>query len=366
MDSLLRALFSLGLFFFLLLCGCQLDYYAHLAGGQARIIWHCRSLTKVRQDTTQLPGDHRAFAVIDAVRQFGQRQIGLQPSDNYTCFFDTGDGPVSWNISASPPHQFAAYRWSFPIVGSLPYKGFFNEERARQEGQALQAQGYDVLVRPVSAYSTLGYFTDPVLSTMLNYTDEGLADLVLHELTHATVFAPEHTDYNESLANFVGRQGSLDFLAHYHGPDSPLIEQARQKRRDAGRFGAFMTELVGQLDSLYNCPLDSSQIVAQRRHLFATAKERFKELRGKFERSSYDGFLQWEINNARLLSYRRYNRSTDVFAQVFEAHQGHWPPALAQFQSCARQASPWDCLKQTAATLRQQSEPAATRGVKHH
>ena len=364
MDSPLRARLLAGLILFTALCGCQLDYYVHLARGQARIIWQCRSLAKIRRDSTLTPSAHRAFDVIEAVRQFGQGHIGLQPSDNYTCFYDTGGRPISWNISASPPHRFEAYKWSFPLVGALPYKGFFDEAAAQQEGRSLRRQGYDVLVRPVSAYSTLGYFTDPILSTMLGYSDDALADLILHELTHATVFAPEHTDYNESLANFIGRRGSLQFLAHFHGPDTPLIEQARQRRRDAERFRSFMTSLVGQLDSLYSSSLDSSRIVVQRQAVFRRAQARFKSIRDQFERSSYDAFLQWDLNNARLLSYRRYNRSTALFDGVLKAHQGRWGPALALFKSCSTQNDPWACLTKAAVQpSHREPEPGPDLGV---
>ena len=329
---------------FLFLCGCQADYYWHLARGQSRILFNCVSiedlLARADLDSTR----RENLTLIKNVRQFGSEQIGLQESSSYTRFYDTGEKPISWNVSASPPERFAPHMWSFPIAGSVPYKGFFSLKRAQSERARLEARGFDVLLRPVSAYSTLGYLPDPVLSTMLDYPVDALADLILHELTHGTVYSKGHTDFNESLATFIGQRGSLQFLAHNYGFDSPLIEQTRQRRRDAARFRDFMTGVVASLDSLYNRQLPRDEVLVRRREVFARAKERYQTLRPQFERVQYDGFLSWEVNNARLLSYRRYHYNLEIFDALYSSRGNRLNRVLSVCHSCADSPDPWVCL----------------------
>ena len=194
----------------------------HLARGQLRVITNSTPIAEIAEHPRPAdPQRHTRLRFVAAVRDYGRERIGLDVRDQYTCFYDTGGRPLSWNVSASPPDRFEPYLWRFPIVGAVPYKGFFEIDRAQKERSILQSKGLDVSLSQVSAYSTLGFFADPVLSTMLKYSDDSLATLLLHELTHATAYAPGHTDFNESLATFVGRRGSLDFLSEHYGASSP-------------------------------------------------------------------------------------------------------------------------------------------------
>jgi predicted aminopeptidase len=262
-------------------------------------------------------------------------------------FFDTGGQPVSWNVSASPPERFDPHLWHFPIVGDLPYKGFFSRERAVRERDGLKAQGLDVAMGPVSAYSTLGFFADPVLSTMLDEEEDGLAELILHELTHATIFPPGQSEYSESAATFVGQAGALLFLADKYGLDSPQVQRARQRQKDTRRFSAFMKEVVDSLDSLYAQALPREEVLQRRQKVFARAKEHYQARRGEFLVDNYDAFLSWEINNARLLSYRRYHQNLELFARIFTAPQAHPAQAISRFRECGDTPDPWDCLRHT-------------------
>jgi predicted aminopeptidase len=284
------------------------------------------------------------LALVASIREFAA-EIGLEPGDSYTTFYDTGKDPISWNVSASPPDRFEAYLWEFPIIGSVPYKGFFEKVRAVDVRDELKAEGFDAIVRPVSAYSTLGFFSDPILSSMLDYTPDQLADLILHELTHAVAYAPEQTDFNESLATFVGRQGSLLFLIHHYGSDTPLLEQALQRRADAALFRKFMVATVASLDSLYSLALPIERVLLQRQAIFAHRKEEFTKVRDRFRLSNYDGFLKWELNNARLLSYRRYNRDLDLFAATFRLSGEDLAASIDLFIRCANEDEPWACLR---------------------
>ena len=340
----------------LLLCGLAarsaLDYYLHLATGQLRLILGCTPLDELLAAPDLDPERRAAFELVAAVRTYGKKRMGLAVTDQYTCFYDTGDRPLSWNVSASPPDRFEPYRWSFPIVGSVPYKGFFDRERAARERERLEAHGYDVWAGPVSAYSTLGYFADPLLSRMLDYPEDTLASLLLHELTHSTVYVPDHTQFNESLATFVGKTGALGFLSERYGASSQQVADARRRRADAEAFSGFMRALVTRLDSLYTSDLPRERILAERVSVFERAKDEFRSVRTQLLHSParYDGFLDWDPNNARLLSYRRYH-DLDDFDELYRACGHAMRRFLAICQSCAATPQPGDCLRDSTAAI---------------
>ena len=340
-STLGRTLIGFGLF---CVCGCNFDYYLHLARGQSRVIFGRTPLAEIAARPTIADKTRSQFELIQSILHYAD-SLGLKTGDNYTTFYDTGDNPVSWNVSASPPERFEPYLWEFPFVGAVPYKGFFQLDLAIEQRDALIAKGYDAIVRPVSAYSTLGFFSDPILSGMLNYQPDQLADLILHELTHATAYAAGETDFNETMATFVGRQGSLLFLSRHLGPDTPLLQLAQQRRADSALFGNFMVATVASLDSLYSLELPRAVVLRQRMAVFAQRKVDFALIRGQFSRSNYDAFLDWELNNARLLSYRRYHSNLDLFAAVYRHQDADLAGAIRVFAHCSDQENPWQCLR---------------------
>ncbi len=328
-----------------LLNGCGLDYYLHLARGQARIAWRSRPIHEVLSTPTTPPATAERLRLVGELRDFASEELGLQPGDSYTLFFDTGGEPVSWNVSASPPDRFAPHLWYFPVVGELPYKGFFSRERATHERDLLLAQGLDVVMSPVSAYSTLGYFSDPVLSTMLDEEEGELAELLLHELTHGTIFPAGQAEYSESAATFVGQAGALLYLERKYGPQSAQLRRAELRQADVHLFSTFVREVADSLEDLYDRQLPRDTVLKERELLFARAKDHYRARRGGFAVSNFDGFLRWEVNNARLLGYRRYHRDLDLFARVWATYQGTPIQAVVEFRDCGEAPDPWRCLR---------------------
>jgi len=330
--------------------GCDAAYYAHLARGQARVVLQSRPLDDVVADA-DLPADTRQrLDFVQAVRSFAHDRIGLAASDNYTRYYDTGGGPVSWNVSACPPDRFEAYLWWFPIVGNVPYKGYFSRERAIRERDRLRAEGLDARVRAVSAYSTLGYFSDPVLTPMLAYPEDSLADLLIHELTHATVYARGQTEFNESLATFVGQVGSLEMLSQRYGENGEPVARARERRADAAVFRDFMGDVVSTLDSLYALGLPRDEVLLRRGEVFAGCQDLYRRRRSQLQRPEYyDAFLEWEIDNARLMSYRRYNRDLGLFRELYESEGGSLRQLVRLAATCEPASDPWQCMREIAA-----------------
>ena len=327
------------------LLGCQAGYYWHLVRGQSRIVFGAQAIDQLLLDSNLAPQRRQKLETVLRLRRFAQNHLALGPSSNYTDFYDNGGRPVSWNVTACPPDTFAPYLWDFPVVGRLPYKGFFEEERADAEKKRLEALGFEAVKGRVSAYSTLGFFSDPVFDTMLAYSEARLADLLFHELTHEAIYVEDQTDFNESLATFIGRTGSLEWLAAEYGDDSPLIEKTKALRRDGARFRRFMVGLTAQLDSLYTSEPSKERLLAQRQVLFEAGKKRYRADRDAYETNRYDGFLTWQINNAQLLSYKRYNRNLDLFERVYQQKDKNWGKTIEVFSACAQTATPWVCLE---------------------
>ncbi len=284
------------------LCGC---YLLKQAQGQLRILGGAVRIEEMLADPGVPGRTKEKLRLILEIKEFGEREMGLEPTGSYTRFFDTEGAPVSHLVSACPKDRFEPYTWWFPIVGTIPYKGFFDPADADAEADGLERQGYDVARHEVAAYSTLGWFADPVFSTMLDDPEEEIAALILHELTHATVYAPGRTDFNESLASFAGRQGALEFARWRFGLGSPVYDRAVRRFAEAEARDARAIETFRKLDDLYRS---------------GTSREDKLALR--------DLVAGHPVNNAEILMQRRYGRY-DEFRAIFDRAGGDWKKFFA-------------------------------------
>jgi len=279
------------------LCGC---YILTQAMGQIRVLLNSQRIDTLLADP-KVPDDVKLkLRLVREIKAFGEDELGLKPSSNYESFYDTKGQPITYIVSACRKDRFQAHLWWFPIVGDVPYKGFFNKDDAVAEAKGLEAQGYDVSLGTAAAYSTLGYFPDPVLSTMLEYPEEQLVALLLHELTHGTIYLPGGADFNEGLASFVGWQGALEFARRRYGIASVRYDRtvrafAAEERRDERA-----REVFRKLDELYKSSLSAAEKI-----------ERRDKIAGR------------KVNNAEILMQRRYGRY-DEFRLKFEKAKGEW------------------------------------------
>jgi predicted aminopeptidase len=346
----------------LLLAGC---YLGAQALGQARILLSRTSIDSLIADPSTPDGTRSKLRLVRELKEFGEREMGLAPSDNYEDFHDTSGRPITYLVTACAKHEFRPYTWWFPVVGEVPYKGFFSFDDAVAEAKRLEALDLDVSFGTAAAYSTLGYFPDPVLSTMLDYPEEELSALILHELTHGTLYLPGGADFNEGLASFVGWQGALEFARRRRGAASELYARtvsayARAERRDARAL-----ELYRKLVGLYASGKPRQEVLEAKAGIFAAWQEarkreaagaevRVKSLereRASAEREGRVGPLLAEIrearvlarqarseaehaprNNAEIQQVRRYGRF-DEFRARFEACGGDWRRYFAELRA---------------------------------
>jgi predicted aminopeptidase len=346
----------------LLPAGC---YLGAQALGQARILLNRVSIDVLIADPSTPAPVRSKLRLVRELKEFGEREMGLAPSDNFEDFHDTAGRPITYLVTACARHEFRPYTWWFPVVGEVPYKGFFSYDDAVAEARRLEALDLDVSFGTAAAYSTLGYFPDPVLSTMLDHPEEELSALILHELTHGTLYLPGGADFNEGLASFVGWQGALEFARRRRGAASDAYARtvgayARAERRDARAL-----ELYRKLADLYASGRSREEILESKAGIFAGWREaRSQEAaraelhvrtlereRAAAEREGRVGPLLSEIREARVLArqarseaqhaprnnaevqqVRRYGRF-DEFRARFEACGGDWRRYFAGFRT---------------------------------
>ncbi len=303
---------------FLLFClgglpGC---YLVRLGCGQLRVASGQRPIEEVLADPSVSNAQRAALRLIGDVRRFGIGSLGLEAGESYTTFFDTHGRPVLYNVTAARVDRLEAVTWWFPVTGTVAYKGFFSREDAVRERDYLERVGYDALLSPVSAYSTLGWCRDPVLSTMLDDPPEALAELVLHEMTHATVYAAGQTDFNEQLASFVGGAAAEAFFVGREGPEGPTGRRLRARRRDASRLGEWLRETREALETYYGSEGSAAEKRAGREAVFVRARVRYAERAAAFETDTYAGICNLRLNNAVILALGRYNRADDLLVRA--------------------------------------------------
>ena len=301
-----------------LLSGCSAPgYVVQQAWGQLMVMHDRQRITDMLRQRDLSPRRRRRLALVLRARRYAKQHIGLALTDAYTRFYDTGGAPMAHNISACDKTSLKPKIWRFPIVGGLPFIGFFDRREAVKAEAKLREQGLDTYLRPVPAFSSLGWFADPVYSQMLDGTEGRLVDTVIHEMTHTTLHLNNRSAFNESLAVFVGNQGALNFLARVHGPDSAQVKTLARRIARRRRFSKLVSTLYGRLDALYKGGLARSQKLEKRQEIFAWAQRRYKEL---FPDPAHWGrFVKRPLNNAVLLSYGRYNTGLQFHYRVYGA-----------------------------------------------
>ena len=306
----------------LLQSGC---FESRYLAGQALGQWH---LFRVRERIADILDDPHADPVLQArlrlameARTFGIEVLGLRGGDNFTRYLATHGKPIAWNITVAPKDTLHPVVWRFPIVGAVPYLGFFAEKDARTFAASAKARGLDTYVRPVAGYSTIGIASDPVYESMLDEGDARIVEVVLHEMLHGTLYLPGRSAWNESFATFVGVHGAALFFASRHGDDAgkKVLEEAEQRERDEARFGAFLAPVHEALEKLYAEPISRDEKLRRREDVFAETHRRFE--------AEYPGrhgiFSDARLNNAVVASFGVYHHSAPEHDRIWKRMRGN-------------------------------------------
>lgn len=302
-----------------------IGYGISQAKGQLSIIWNARPIEEVMSDPAVADSLKQKIALVQRVRKFAIDSLGVNDSDSYRTLYDQQGKPVLWVVTACAPFSLVDKKWSFPIIGTFSYKGFFDYDRAVALRDELSEQGYDTGIRTVSAWSTLGFFDDPIMSNLLFRTEGQVANTIIHELTHATIFVKNNLKFNENLASFVGDKGAEAFLEYAYGRSSAPYQAYDNYRADRQKYSEHMLRGTQQLDSLYKELVavgDSTTKAHQKKHLITQVLQKADTL--SLRSPSYRRLLKrlqrpdTLPNNTFFKEFVRYQGASDSLEQVFQ------------------------------------------------
>ncbi|ODS84439.1 MAG: aminopeptidase [Cytophagaceae bacterium SCN 52-12] len=300
-----------------------LSYGWMQAKGQLHILRNVREVSEILENPSYPDSVKQKILLIQEIKKFGVDSLGLSPSRNYTTFYDQQGKKLMWLLTASEKYKVEAVSWKFPVVGEFPYKGFFDSTRAYSEKAALAGKGYDTHMGEAAAWSMLGYVRDPILSGMLERTEGRLANLILHELTHGTLFVKGDMELNENLASFVGDWGAVQFLNYKYGPDSPQLKRYELQKKYQDAWSQHMLRGAGQLDSLYSTFTEtlSSQVKDSLKQevLDEILSRADTLLEGKYPLDSQAKASGIASSNAYFISYKTYRSRQNVFREEFSS-----------------------------------------------
>jgi predicted aminopeptidase len=324
-----------------LLTGCGIGFLWHVSMGQLGLLTNQQRVETILRNNTLSEQDQHQLRLILDVRQFAIEQLGLNAERSYTKFVDVGRPYVVYALSAAPKDALKPYTWYFPIIGRMPYKGYFNKELALREAKKLRERGYDTYVRGVRAYSTLGYFNDPILSTMLSYHEFSLISTIIHELVHRTVWIGNNVSFNESFANFVADKGVEAFLTHRDGPNAPSLQRYQDIQFDQQIFRAYMLDLVSRLEALYREPISREEKLQRREVIFETARTTYPRVFPQMRTKAYQRYFEGRpLNNAVMLSFQRYNQDISFFEHALVQNGGDIRRMVASFKELGEEDIP--------------------------
>lgn len=319
----------------LLLAGCEtLGYYTQAAAGQMDLLFRRRPAQAVLDDPATTPALREQVRLALQLRDFAAADLQLDLAGRYRTVVDLDRDFVVWNLMAAQRFSLEPVLWCYPVAGCVAYRGYFHEDDARRKARDLQGEGYDVHVGGVAAYSTLGWFEDPLLSTFLRRGEPELAELLFHELAHGRLYVAGDTAFNESFASFVGREGVRRWLAAGERTDQLVRWQQAHERGE--RFRAFVLHWRQRMIEAYAASAGESRdrLEALRERLWAQMREAWLAERPA-ELEPWDRFFLAEASNARLNTVSDYARWVPAFRRILQEEAGDLSAFYARCEALA-------------------------------
>jgi len=332
LDRVLRVLFPSVLF--LLLNGCaSVSYYSQLASGQLQLLRAREPVSEVIADPHREQKLREHLAQSQKARAFASEQLHLPDNQSYRLYADIGRPYVVWNVFATQEFSLKPNNHCFPIAGCVAYRGYYSQGAARGEAALQKLKGMDVSIGGVEAYSTLGWFNDPIMSSMMGWGDERLATLIFHELAHQRFYVKDDTEFNESFATFVEQEGTRQWRA-FRGlaPEN----DAQAQHRD--QFIQLILDTRARLERLYAQTLPAEQMRARKAAEFEQLRSDYRQLRDSQWAGDkrYDAWINAPMNNARLLPFGLYDQWVPAFAAAFKQVDGDWLRFYAEVERLGR------------------------------
>ena len=308
-------------------------YGALQAKGQILILFKARPIATYLDDADYPDSLKLRIQQIQQIKAYSEK-IGLKPTNNYTSLYDQKNKVSLWNLSACQPYKFENKTWYFPFLGSFGYKGFFDLSQAQIEREYLEKEGFDTRIRSVNAWSTLGWFKDPILSNLLNKTEAQIAETLFHELTHNTLFFKNRLQFNENFASFFGKKTSIDYLNFFYGPNAEQMTDYLSDLEDSEKFRQHILRGKQILDVLY-------QSFAATDDLNFKAAKKNKTIRNivnhldtiQFSNINYSSIFNESLpNNTYFMSYTRYYAEEQELDSIFNYYEKDLKKFITHFE----------------------------------
>lgn len=309
----------------LALTGCaNIGYYLQSINGQLDIWNRERPVGEVIGDPATPQALREKLATVLRIREFASRELGLPDNASFRRYADLGRPFVVWNVFAVPEFSTRPVQWCFPVAGCVGYRGYFDQADAERFAAAFAVGGRDVFVGGVPAYSTLGWFADPVLNTFIRSPDPGIARLIFHELAHQAAYVRDDSVFNESFAVAVEREGVARWLERHGSPQDKAIYARMRHYRDG--FTQLIQTYRERLDGLYGSGLAPQAMRARKREMFEAMARDYKQLKAGWNGfGGYDRWFAQQPNNANLASIIIYTQMVPAFQALLRAQGGDLP-----------------------------------------
>ncbi len=362
----------------LCLASCSPWYVLRAGWEEAGILFRRKKIEKIIASSDIDPAQKQKLRLVLDARTYTE-SIGLIPKGSFTQYSSIPRDVLVWVLSAAPKTALVSYTWWFPIVGRVPYKGFFEKEDALEEANKLKKRGYDFYVRPSAAFSTLGWFNDPLLSTMLKFDDVSLANTVLHEILHNTVWIPNHASFNETLANVVGALGSQEFFTKKKHVDAALAKLAKDRWHDEQIYAAYLDKSATALRDFYaavkrknsgdadETSLNKSveeEVIEQREKLFQTLVQNWAQHTPELRTKAFVEAGQ-KLNNAVVIAQLIYLDRPWLFMDLFQTCGCSLERFISEIKQLQKKyqddktADPFNLLAEQTAELKQKTGNSA-------
>lgn len=319
--------FLLALLTTILVClssGCSIGYYSQSVSGHLRLMWSRVDIKDLLEDSNTPPKLKDKLRLVLQIREFASDALGLPRNNSYKSYVELDREHVVWNVVAAPEFSLDLEKWCFLIVGCVSYRGYYSQQDAQAFAARLRDQGKDVYVPGVDAYSTLGWFDDPMLSTLIERSEPRLAGLIFHELAHQLLYIKNDTAFNESFAKTVELEGVRRWMAYRGTPQLSRLYEV-QKQRDR-RFTELVKSTSEKLKQLYAENLPQDTMRQKKSEIFQHMQQRYVQLKAAWQ--GYKGYDQWfskDLNNAKLGTVGIYRDLVPAFQTLLQRHNGDLP-----------------------------------------
>jgi len=324
--------------------GCAVVKYGpDLLSGERRILRNSQPIEEVLKEESIDKKIKSKLLLVQEAKQFAVQELGLKPTKNYEKVNLIDSAPILLLASPKDKLELKKTNWLFFESSYLP---FFDIKDALKEKKSLEEKGYDVFMTEILAYSTLGWFQEPILKNMLEENETELSNAVFHETTHNTLHNLKNIGFTEGIASFIGNQGAREFIVKKYGENSPQYKNAEDAKLDSQLFSEFINNLYYELDELYKSELSKEEKLKKREEIFSSSKIEFEELKKQLKTGLYLESIETKLNNAYVLSHLLYREDYGLYDKIYNSENRDMKKTLELFKQASKQKVPDEFLKE--------------------